>query len=226
MSLAAAGRVVRADYYRPGGSGVPRDGVIFAHGFMRSPATMSGHARALAASGVAALVPRLPWKTDSARNALALREVALRWRAGSPGPPVERVVLVGFSAGALAALTAAREPSPFAAVVLLDPHDRRAAPGVAAARAVSVPVVLLRGAPSSCNGHGRAANWTTALGANGSAQVFPGATHCDFEAPSDALCSLLCGGREARRAAAIGEAMQRAVHDLLASNAPSAPVRP
>jgi dienelactone hydrolase len=211
--------MVAADWYRPAADAPSRDGVIFAHGFMRSPVTMSDHARTLAARGVTALVPRLPWRTDPARNADALRALAAQWRAGTPAPGVERVVLVGFSAGGLAALLAARDDSPFAGIVLLDPHEPRAGPGLAAAPAVRAPVTMLIGAPSSCNGNARAARWPGALQGPVSVRQFPQATHCDFEAPSDLLCRLLCGGRDEGRAATIAESLQ---HTLLSS--PAAPL--
>jgi dienelactone hydrolase len=169
---------------------------------------MTDHARVLAAAGVTALVPQLPWRADPARNADALREIAAQWRAGAPAPGVERVVLVGFSAGGLAALLAARDDSPFAGIVLLDPHDPRAGPGLTAAPAVRAPVTMLIGAPSSCNGNARAARWPNALPRPVSVRQFPQATHCDFEAPTDLLCRLLCGGRDERRAATIAQTLR------------------
>lgn len=226
ITLPAAGRMIEMDWYRPAGAASSRDGVIFAHGFMRSPATMTGHAQALAAAGVAALAPRLPWRADQAKNAEALRELAENWQAGTPAPGVERVVLVGFSAGGLAALLAARDDSPFAGIVLLDPHEPRASPGLAAAPAVHAPVTMLLGAPSSCNGTARAGRWPDALPGPASVQRFLHATHCDFEAPSDLLCRLLCGGRDAQRAAVIGETLQAALLGLLASQVESTGAAP
>ncbi len=57
------GRVTQVDIYRPGAT--PSGAVILAHGFLRSRANMAGHAQALAAEGALAVVPYLPYWSDS-----------------------------------------------------------------------------------------------------------------------------------------------------------------
>ena len=56
-----------------------------------------------------------------------------------------------------------------------------------------MPIVALFGEPNSCNERGTLAGPLDAAGAYLSG--IPGAGHCDFEAPTDRLCTLLCGSQ-------------------------------
>ena len=85
-----------------------RGAAILSHGFTRSRRTLAGHAKALADAGVLVLTPDLPCTFDFRCNARALTALVGLLRAGgSFGAPVDRVMLVGFSAGGLSSLLAA-----------------------------------------------------------------------------------------------------------------------
>ena len=122
IEVSLAGREVAVDVYRP--DGPARGAAILSHGFTRSRTTLGGHAAALAANGILAVTPDMPYTFDFKRNAQGLSELVAMLRAGGKfGAPVSRVVLVGFSAGALSSLLAAGTPG-VVGYVGLDPFDR------------------------------------------------------------------------------------------------------
>jgi dienelactone hydrolase len=143
----------------------------------------------------------------------------------APGPalggPVDRVVLVGFSAGALSSLLAAGTPG-VVGYVGLDAFDRversptgggATALGLEHARTLKTEALLLRAPASNCNAQAVSAPWGAALPALLADTVIEGATHCDFESPTDWMCRLACGktdpARQARVRAALLLAVQR-----------------
>jgi len=216
VELSLAGRPVAVDVYRP--AGPSRGAAILSHGFTRSRGTLGGHAAALAAQDILALTPDLPSTFDFRRNARGLAELVALLRAGGEfGPPVARVVLVGFSAGALSSLLAAATPG-VVGYVGLDPFDRtlpdgQGALGLDFAPSLKTEAVLLRAPPSRCNAESVAAPWAQALPALRADRVIAGASHCDFEAPSDWMCRIACGApdpaRQAQVRAALIDAMER-----------------
>jgi dienelactone hydrolase len=218
LSMTLAGTTVDVDVYRP--AGVPRGAVILAHGFTRSRTTLGAHAAALAAEGALALTPDLPSTFDFRRNARGLGELVLRLRAGDDDlPAVSRVVLVGFSAGALSSLLAAGT-SGVVGYVGLDPFDRVEAGGAGAlgrdfAPTLTTEAILLRAPPSRCNAESVAAPWGRLLPALVSDRVIEGASHCDFESPTDWLCSLACGPSDPARQALVRSTLQDAVERWL-----------
>jgi dienelactone hydrolase len=181
-----------------------RGAAILSHGFTRSRHTLAGHARALADAGVLALTPDLPCTFDFRCNARALAALVGSLRAGGTfGAPVERVMLVGFSAGGLSSLLAADTPG-VVGFVGLDPFDRRMAGeaerlGLAAARRLRTEALLLRAPASRCNAEAVAAPWGTVLPALWRDELIAGASHCDFESPTDWLCRLACGDTDPAR---------------------------
>jgi dienelactone hydrolase len=196
------GHRVTLDLYAT--AGAPRGAAILSHGFTRSRTTLAGHAQALAAAGVLAITPDLPCTFDFRCNGRALAALVAQLRAGGPfGPPTERVMLVGFSAGGLSSLLAADAPG-VVGVVGLDPFDR-AMPGeaehlgLAAARRLRTEALLLRAPPSRCNAEAVAAPWGPALPALWRDELIAGASHCDFESPSDWMCRLACGDTDPAR---------------------------
>lgn len=207
------GRPVQADVYRP--EGTPRGVAILAHGFMRNRATMGGHAEALARQGVLAIVPDLPYVTDSRENAAALVELIARLRSGALGLPHERIVLVGFSAGGLSTLLAAASPG-VVGYVGLDAFDRPGGVGLAAAKTLATPAILLRGPPAFCNAFGIATPWALVLPQLVDERLIDGTSHCDFEGPTDSWCTLFCGATDPARQRVIREALLAAVDRLLA----------
>ena len=184
--------------------GPPRGAAILSHGFTRSRGTMAGHAQALADAGVLALAPDLPCTFDFRCNARALAALVGALRAGGTfGPPVDKVMLVGFSAGGLSSLLAADTPG-VVGFVGLDPFDRTMPDeaehlGLAAAARLRTEVLLLRAPPSRCNGDASAAPWATALPALWRDELIVGASHCDFESPTNWICRLACGDPEPAR---------------------------
>lgn len=200
--LRLAGRTVAVDVYRP--VGPVRGAVILSHGFTRSRTTLGGHAAALASQGILALTPDLPTTFDFRRNAQGLGELVAMLRVGGDlGPPVARVVLVGFSAGGLSSLLAAATPG-VVGYIGLDPFDRslpdgQVALGLAFAPSLKTEALLLRAPPSRCNAESVAAPWSKALPALWADRVVPGASHCDFESPTDWMCRLACGDTDPSR---------------------------
>lgn len=195
--------------------GPPRGAAIHSHGFTRSRRTLAGHAQALAASGVLTLTPDLPCTFDFRCNARALAAMVGLLRAGgSFGAPVERVMLVGFSAGGLSSLLAADTPG-VVGYVGLDPFDRTMPGeaerlGQAAARQLRTEALLLRAPPSRCNAEAVAAPWATALQTLWRDELIAGASHCDFESPSDWMCRLACGDTEPKRQQRVRQGLMEA----------------
>ncbi|MCE2658024.1 MAG: hypothetical protein LW854_07200 [Rubrivivax sp.] len=216
LTLDLAGQRVAVDVYRPTtADGTPRGAVILSHGFTRSRTTMGGHAAALAARGVLALTPDMPTTFDFHRNAQGLGELVAALRAGrtGAGPAVDRVVLVGFSAGALSSLLAANAPG-VVGYVGLDAFDKVTDDqglGLRFAPQVTAEVVLLRAPPSRCNAESASAPWRLAVPRLRSDKVIESASHCDFEAPSDWICHLACGRADAGRQAEVRRVLVESV---------------
>jgi dienelactone hydrolase len=185
-------------------AGPLRGAAILSHGFTRSRRTLAGHAQALADAGVLTLTPDLPCTFDFRCNARALAALVGSLRAGGAfGAAVERVMLVGFSAGALSSLLAAHTPG-VVGYVGLDPFDRTLPDeaerqGLAAARSVRTEALLLRAPPSRCNADAVAAPWAVELPALWRDELIAGASHCDFESPTDWMCRLACGHTDPAR---------------------------
>jgi dienelactone hydrolase len=234
IRLSLDGRSVVMDVYRPlGPPAAARGAVILSHGFTRSRRTLGHHAEALAAAGVLAITPDLPFTFDFQRNAQALAALVGLLREGGSaggvfGAPLERVVLVGFSAGGLSSLLAAATPG-VVGYVGLDPFDRErgaVALGRDFAPGLATEVILLRAPPSRCNAQAVAAPWGAALPALVSDRVVEGASHCDFEAPSDWMCRLACGAPDPARQAQVRDTLLAAVARWLPRPADDpAPVR-
>jgi dienelactone hydrolase len=199
--------VLPTDVYLPPAGTPVRGGAILSHGFMRSRHTMAQHARLLAREGVIAVTPNLPFQVDSHRNAEALHDIAAQLRNGGFGPATDRIVLVGFSAGALASVLAAVDLPGIAGLVALDAFDRPSGIGLAAAKRLTVPATAIRAPAAGCNAYGVAAPWGAAFPKADGDLYLDGATHCDFESPTDGVCRLFCFGSD--------EAKRRQVEDML-----------
>ena len=199
---AVDGHRVTLDVYPS--AGPPRGAAILSHGFTRSRGTLAGHAKALADAGVLVLTPDLPCTFDFRCNARALAALVSSLRTGGTfGAPVERVMLVGFSAGALSSLLAADTPG-VVGFVGLDPFDRTMPGeverlGLAAAGRLRTEALLLRAPPSRCNAEAVAAPWASVLPALWRDELIAGASHCDFESPTDWMCRLACGDADPAR---------------------------
>lgn len=195
-------RRVTVDVYKA--ADLPRGAAILSHGFTRSRRTLAGHAQALADVGVLALTPDLPCTFDFRCNARAIAGLVGLLRAGGPfGAPVEKVILVGFSAGGLSSLLAA-DTVGVVGIVGLDPFDRTMPGetehlGLAAASRLRTEALILRAPPSRCNAEAAAAPWSQVLPALWRDELIAGASHCDFESPTDWICRLACGDTDLGR---------------------------
>ena len=189
----------------PPGAGAGGDWVILAHGFLRSQQRMQGLAAAMAADGmqVATLdfCNQKPWAGRHVQNGRDMVALARHLRA-------QRVVYAGFSAGGLAAVLAGQADTQAVGVLTLDLVETQGL-GVRAARSLSKPLLGLAGEPTNCNAldNGRA---VFAASERAQVQRIQGAGHCDFEAPTDGLCELVCadpdGPEQAHRARIIARA--------------------
>ena len=216
QSAELAGARVDVDIY-VSEHAVPEGVAILAHGFARSRMRHRELARALAAEGFIAVVPDLPDLVSAGKNADAIVALARNLEAGEAGVPAvprERLVLVGTSFGGLVTAIAATRLPGLAGWVGLDPVDR----GRTALDAVSkldAPAIVLLAEPSLCNLHGGGGKIARAAPVLLRSIVVQGASHCDFEGPTDSLCRVACGrGSNAAQTVARQEAV-RAVADLL-----------
>ena len=112
-------------------------------------------------------------------------------------------MLVCFSAGGLSSLLAA-DTLGVVGVVGLDPFDRTMPDeaerlGLAAAGRLRTEALPLRAPPSCRNAEAVAAPWGNALPVLWRDELIPGASHCDFESPSDWMCRLACGDTDSAR---------------------------
>lgn len=203
--------VLPTDVYLPGAGVAIRGGAILSHGFMRSRHNMARHAQLLAREGVVAVAPNLPFQVDSRSNAEALRDVAAQLRAGNLGPAADRIVLIGFSAGALASVLAAVDLPGIVGFVALDAFDRPSGIGLAAARQLAVPATAIRAPAAGCNAYGIAAPWGAAFPKPDGDLFIDGATHCDFESPTDGICRLFCFGSDETKRRQVEDAVRAAV---------------
>ena len=172
--------------------------VVLGHGFLRDQDTLVGHARALVAAGYRTLTLDFcnmrPWNGHHRRNARDMRALSARLDEGAGDGSRRPVLYAGFSAGALAAVLAASEDPAAIGVLTLDLVDQ----GDLALRALErlpVPLAGLQGAPSACNAQGSGQRvFDTRPEAR--LETLDGASHCEFEAPTDRLCELACGDED------------------------------
>jgi dienelactone hydrolase len=194
-SVAVAGMDLIADLYLPVGR--PAAGVaVVAHGWTRTRARHSDLGRALAEAGVIAVIPDLPNVMNLWGNGDTVVALVEQLEAGALGlAPVERerMVLAGTSAGGLATVLAASRLPGLGGWVGLDPVDRTGTGRRAAAR-MEVPAIVLLGEPSGCNLMGSGAAIAQSIPHLVRSNVFDGASHCDFESPTNNMCRVMCGG--------------------------------
>lgn len=211
-----SGHAVHVDVYEPGADS-PSGVAIIAHGFMRSRARHRDLGQALAAAGVTAVIPDLPYVLNHWGNGEAIAELAHKLEAGALGlPPIEpsRIVLIGTSAGGLATVLAAAKLPGLAGWVGLDPVDGTGT-GVHAASQLSSPAVVLLADPSGCNLYGSGRLIARAVPTLLRSIVLGGASHCDFEGPTNKFCQRMCGGSSSEMQAFAREETVRAAVELL-----------
>ena len=215
-SIEYAGFDGSVDIYRPVGD-VSAGVAIIAHGFTRSRVRHRDLGRALAEAGVTAVIPDLPNVMDLWGNGNAIVDLVDKLEAGTFGAlPADRahLVLIGTSAGGLATVLAAAKLPGLAGWIGLDPVDRTGTGSEAAAQLMAPAVVLLGGA-SSCNLFGSGRAIARALPNLVRTQAWKEASHCDFEDPTNNLCSVLCGKSSPPMQARIRYETVRATLELL-----------
>ncbi|ESQ14038.1 MAG: hypothetical protein N838_00655 [Thiohalocapsa sp. PB-PSB1] len=161
--------------------------VVLAHGFLRSQERMQALAEAIAASGIPVVTldfcnSRI-WNGRHAQNGLDMVALAHALDA-------KRVIYAGFSAGGLAAVIAGRADAKAIGIITLDLVETQGL-GIRAAAGIDKPLLAIAGEPTNCNalGNGQAVFAATE---NARIQRIESAGHCDFEAPTDVLCELIC----------------------------------
>jgi dienelactone hydrolase len=193
-SAELAGVDVKVDVYRPVDN--LADGVaVLAHGFSRDRTRDRDLARDLAVAGVIAIAPDLPNLVDYWGNGDAVIDVVSaleRGAYGLPPTPRSRIVLIGTSAGAVATVIAASKLPGLGGWIGLDPVDRSGTATRAAAK-LTAPAVVFLGEPSVCNLFGSGKSIAQAAPTLVRSQRLRGASHCDFEGPTNNFCRTVCG---------------------------------
>lgn len=174
------------DRFTPRGGSAPAV-VVLSHGFARSKEQMHGWAEHLASWGVEVVTPQLCFlgfgNTDHPANG---RTVAALAREISDGRPV---VLAGHSAGGLASTLAAAEV-PGAHLFTLDGVDNDRL-GEDAASAIDGTAGGLFAEPAQCNDNGNGEAMLAPIDDKVSWRIAT-SDHCDYENPTDGLCTALC----------------------------------
>ena len=128
---------------------------------------------------------------DPLQDAIYIKEVSDNFSDGRP------TIYVGHSAGAMRAIVAATEDTNAIAILGLDLTDGAYEDsggeflGLMHAHMLSIPIWGMLGEPSSCNAFGNGLN-VYLEAENGNAISIAEADHCDFEFPTNIVCSLLC----------------------------------
>lgn len=217
----------------------PWPAVILTHGFARDRTHHRNNAMYLAERGVVVLTPDMAGLLGG--EAAQLNRIAdlvdhVAWlaeRSAAPDDALTGLVdpacigLAGHSAGGAISFEAAIEsqgtPTPVAAVCLLDavPWDRTIA---RAPDFPALPFASWRSESSPCNSRGEILHVLDGLTFLTEDVLIVGATHCDPENPSDALCALVCGCSTTERQFLYLEFLYLFVRDaLLAPPVPSEP---
>jgi hypothetical protein len=178
------------DLYVPmGGETAPL--VALGHGFQRNKDKMVEMANHMASHGVRVVAPNFCHSsigdTNHEQNAADLVTLVASL-AGGAG-----VIYAGYSAGGTAAILAAKSDASTIALLGLDAVDSDGL-AVAAVPHVAVPALGFVGESSSCNSSNNNGTFLVSLAPQGSSVRVHGATHCDFEGPTDFLCTGFCGG--------------------------------
>ena len=96
----------------------------------------------------------------------------------------------------------------------LDPVDQ-ARSGARAAAQITAPAVVLLARPSICNLNGSGGAIARAAPALLRSTVVQGASHCDFEGPTNSLCRAACGRGSNAAQSLVREETVRAVVQML-----------
>lgn len=165
--------------------------VILSHGFARSADNMIDLASHYASWGFTVYVPNLCHASfldaDPEASAAELIELAAVMN-------FDEIVYAGYSNGGLVSLIAAAQDPLALGVVGLDPVDNMNAVGAGYASMMnSVPIYALIGESSSCNSNNNSLDFLNPISTANLVRV-NGSDHCDFEAPTNWMCTSFCSG--------------------------------
>ena len=169
--------------------------IILSHGFSRNKSVMAGLASHFASWGLNVftvdLVHASIFDNDPLQDANDLNLIAHQICGDVP------IIYAGQSAGGMRSMVAAYQDTNAIAVLgldLVDASNPSWSDGYLAlttAANISIPVWGLLGEASSCNANGNGLSVFTQA-AFGNAIRVTNADHCDFELPTNILCTLLC----------------------------------
>jgi hypothetical protein len=97
----------------------------------------------------------------------------------------------------------------------LDPFDRPNGVGLEAARKLMVPAFLLRGPSAACNAYSIAEPWANALPQLVQDHQLAVGSHCDFESPTDGLCTFVCGDTDPQNQSAVSAFLLESVRQAM-----------
>ena len=192
-------------------AGGPYSGLVLGHGFARARAQHANNGVFLASHGFIVVTVDFPNPTSPNFTAWAAQiSAALDWLEAQNADPasrfyqqiaVDRLGALGHSAGGMATWVAAGQDSRIKANMPLDPVPANDADLPALGAGLIVPAGWTGAPGSSCNASASYNQLYPLVAAGHKAQYIVGnATHCDFEDPTNFLCTLTCGGTsDARR---------------------------
>lgn len=193
---------IDASIFTPNGTPASDVVVVMTHGFARARSNMVGWGRHLASHGFETAIVDLCTNfigIDHLENGRAMAQFAEKRY------PNRDVILVGYSAGGLAAVLAGTQADNAIAVFGLDMVDSNGAafPGAPTTNPyfgkdkvdeLTIPFWGIRGEPSSCNENGNSVAVYDAADDGFSVKLVD-AGHCDFERPKNAgaiACTIGC----------------------------------
>jgi len=205
-----------ATVFYPGSGGVvtpdgPYPGLVLGHGFARSRAQHANNGIFLASHGYVVVTVDFPTPLNPDFDAWAAQiSAALDWMEDENGNPtsrffgqidIDRFGVLGHSAGGMATWVAAGQDNRIKASMPLDPVPGGGADLPALGAGLTLPAGWVGAPPSSCNASSSyRLLYPYVASAQHAQYVVSDATHCDFEDPTNFLCTLVCGSdSDARR---------------------------
>ena len=170
--------------------------VLLVHGFSRDQSVMAGFAEHFASWGIKTITMNLLHSSivdnDPIMDALDINILADQIGQGLP------IVYLGHSSGGMRSVLAASQNSNAIAVLGLDlvdalyPGSDNQYYALSLVANMMIPVWGMFGESSTCNANSNGLNvFQDAV--QGNAVIVTEADHCDFELPTNFLCSFLCG---------------------------------
>ncbi len=205
-----------ATVFYPGAGGAvaaggPFSGLVLGHGFARARAQHVNNGAFLASHGYIVVTVDFPSPFSPDFDAWAAQiSAALDWLEAQNADSasrfyqqiaVDRLGALGHSAGGMATWVAAGQDNRIKATMPLDPVPANDADLPALGAGLVAPSGWTGAPGSSCNASASYNQLYPLVAASHKAQyIVSNATHCDFEDPSNFLCTLTCGGTsDARR---------------------------